>query len=431
MVIFNLEDYLFPILVLTFKTSTMESIKAHLDNIQSAIAAELEKAESAIFTAVAWFTDDHLMNILCEKASNGIAVDLIISDTEINENNSNLFERLKLSGGNIYKIGAADFTQGSLMHNKFVVIDYHTLITGSFNWTKQARRNEENILIIKDSPEIRKYLAKFYQMRETGEAMSGEEDEIIVSLSTDKVLVEKGETITLSWSVKNAMSVIIDCIGPVDANGKHEMIISNSKEINLSAINPFKQKAKTLFIEVVRDPEIFFQARNSSIVKGIVTELTWNVKFADNVSIEPGIGKVTNIGTKSIMPTENTVYTLTASGVKTKMSKSVSVVVYPIPELRLLTIPVPSMIRFEATLDQRNFQIPGMLNLTEVCKLSEISLPTLVQVNSKFPTVTPTLNDLKSVYHKSKRELLRGIEKHERDGKPSLFDRLKQLFNNK
>lgn len=409
----------------------MESIKAHLDNIQSAIAAELEKAESAIFIAVAWFTDDQLMNILCNKAINGVAVDLIISDTEINVNNNHLFEGLRLAGGNIYRIGASDFTQGSLMHHKFAILDYKTLITGSFNWTKQARRNEEDIIIVRNSSEILKYLDKFYRMRKIGEAMSSEEDEIIVSFSSDTLLIEKGDTITLSWNVKNAMSVYIDCIGTVKETGKHEMIINNDLEINLSAINPSKQKSKTIFIEIYRDPEITFQTKNDSIVKGLFTEISWDVKFAENVIIEPGIGSVPNKGVTSIMPPANTVYTLTASGLKTKVSKSLAIVVYPVPELRSLIIPVPSMIRFEALLDQRNFEIPGMLNLTEVCKLSEIRLPTLVQVGSKFPTATPTLNDLKSVYHKSKRELLRGIAKHEKDGSPSLIDKLKKIFNNK
>jgi phosphatidylserine/phosphatidylglycerophosphate/cardiolipin synthase-like enzyme len=36
------------------------------------------------------------------------------------------------------------------MHNKFCVIDYETVITGSYNWTRQAAINEENIVVFKD-----------------------------------------------------------------------------------------------------------------------------------------------------------------------------------------------------------------------------------------------------------------------------------------
>ena len=59
------------------------------------------------------------------------------------------------------------------MHNKFAVIDDHILITGSFNWTPTAERNnEENLLIIKDAPIIAKYRERFEYL--WGQAQAGE-----------------------------------------------------------------------------------------------------------------------------------------------------------------------------------------------------------------------------------------------------------------
>ena len=41
------------------------------------------------------------------------------------------------------------------MHNKFVIIDSHILVTGSFNWTSQAvTGNQENLVIIEPSQDI-------------------------------------------------------------------------------------------------------------------------------------------------------------------------------------------------------------------------------------------------------------------------------------
>lgn len=40
------------------------------------------------------------------------------------------------------------------MHHKFCIIDQKIVITGSYNWTKQARNNEENITVIKDEVHI-------------------------------------------------------------------------------------------------------------------------------------------------------------------------------------------------------------------------------------------------------------------------------------
>ncbi|TAE00475.1 MAG: hypothetical protein EAZ97_05805 [Bacteroidetes bacterium] len=33
------------------------------------------------------------------------------------------------------------------MHNKFCVIDSDIVLTGSYNWTNQAQRNDENITV--------------------------------------------------------------------------------------------------------------------------------------------------------------------------------------------------------------------------------------------------------------------------------------------
>lgn len=48
------------------------------------------------------------------------------------------------------------------MHHKFCVIDRKTVITGSYNWSRKARRNDENITVVTDSIEFAaKYLETF------------------------------------------------------------------------------------------------------------------------------------------------------------------------------------------------------------------------------------------------------------------------------
>ena len=49
-----------------------------------------------------------------------------------------------------------------LMHNKFVVIDDHVVLTGSFNWTISAdKKNAENLLSITDKDIAQKYAKQF------------------------------------------------------------------------------------------------------------------------------------------------------------------------------------------------------------------------------------------------------------------------------
>jgi phosphatidylserine/phosphatidylglycerophosphate/cardiolipin synthase-like enzyme len=45
--------------------------------------------------------------------------------------------------------------QHAIAHNKVMVIDSATILTGSFNFTKAAEeKNAENLLVIKDAPEL-------------------------------------------------------------------------------------------------------------------------------------------------------------------------------------------------------------------------------------------------------------------------------------
>ena len=60
----------------------------------------------------------------------------------------------------------------AIAHNKIIVIDRHTVITGSFNFTRQAElENAENLLIIQGHPDIVKaYLQNFEKHREHAQA---------------------------------------------------------------------------------------------------------------------------------------------------------------------------------------------------------------------------------------------------------------------
>ena len=51
----------------------------------------------------------------------------------------------------------------AIAHNKIIIIDQSTLITGSFNFTKAAEeKNAENLLVIKgNQPLVDKYMRNF------------------------------------------------------------------------------------------------------------------------------------------------------------------------------------------------------------------------------------------------------------------------------
>ena len=127
--------------------------QAYFDDIQLQILHEIRKAASSIHIAVAWFTDPEIFEQLCQKAASGIRVELIVVNDSINRKGGLRYERLRDIGGMFMMVG--DNTKNAtLMHNKFCVIDSATVITGSYNWSRKAQQNSENITVISDHPEL-------------------------------------------------------------------------------------------------------------------------------------------------------------------------------------------------------------------------------------------------------------------------------------
>ncbi|HNE93286.1 MAG TPA: phospholipase D-like domain-containing protein, partial [Chitinophagaceae bacterium] len=70
----------------------MTEVESHLDDIRGQILSELNKAKFSIFVASAYFTDYELANKLADKAERGLSVDLIISNSDINDSSEAIFQ---------------------------------------------------------------------------------------------------------------------------------------------------------------------------------------------------------------------------------------------------------------------------------------------------------------------------------------------------
>lgn len=137
--------------------------EAVFENIAERIQQEISKANKSIYIAVAWFTNKNLFNELVNKAKDGCDISLIISNDEINQNSSIDFEKLISSNSKVYKIGNGNT---ELMHNKFCVIDYSTIITGSYNWSYKAENNFENVIITNNDTSLaEQFISEFNNIR--------------------------------------------------------------------------------------------------------------------------------------------------------------------------------------------------------------------------------------------------------------------------
>lgn len=139
--------------------------QALFTNIAERIQQELAQAEQSIYIAVAWFTNKTLFDTLLAKAQQGVEVQLLSSNDFINKTHGVDFSQLNIGKSVAYLIGDGD---KDLMHNKFCVIDEYTVITGSYNWSKKAEKNHENIVITTgDRLLVEQFIGQFKKIRDS------------------------------------------------------------------------------------------------------------------------------------------------------------------------------------------------------------------------------------------------------------------------
>lgn len=129
------------------------------------VANMLRTCKQTLDVAIFALTNDKIGASIEEAFKRGVKVRLIADD-----------ECAKFPGGEVYRLAALGIptkTDNSFryhMHHKFAILDNSVVVTGSFNWTSQAvKYNQENIMFL-ECPEIaRQYTEAYNQLWTTFE----------------------------------------------------------------------------------------------------------------------------------------------------------------------------------------------------------------------------------------------------------------------
>mmetsp|Transcript_8326 Transcript_8326/g.8221 ORF Transcript_8326/g.8221 Transcript_8326/m.8221 type:complete len:451 (-) Transcript_8326:29-1381(-) len=120
----------------------------------------LNKAVKTMLVCVFTITNNNLADAIRDAVKRGVDVRVISDD-----------ECMKMLGSDVKLLHdegipvRVDLDPHAHMHNKFVVIDDYLLLTGSFNWTKQAAyKNCENLTVIDDPPLCKLYTEEFNKL---------------------------------------------------------------------------------------------------------------------------------------------------------------------------------------------------------------------------------------------------------------------------
>ncbi|WP_130609368.1 phospholipase D family protein [Fluviispira sanaruensis] len=138
--------YINPIYASTFKDSAYKVCFTPGSNCAQEIINEIDAAKKSVFVQAYSFTSAPIAKAIVDAKKRGVDINVILDKGQFSQKYSSA-KFLQNQGIPLWK----DY-KPAIAHNKIMIIDAKTVITGSFNFTKAAQeRNAENILIITDT----------------------------------------------------------------------------------------------------------------------------------------------------------------------------------------------------------------------------------------------------------------------------------------
>lgn len=120
------------------------------------IIKEIDKAQKTIRVQAYSFTSKEIAQALIKAHVKGIKVIVIADKSQKKAHHTQVKELIS------NHIAVLFDTKPAIAHNKIIIIDEQTVITGSYNFTKAAElRNAENLIVLKDKAIVQQYLNNF------------------------------------------------------------------------------------------------------------------------------------------------------------------------------------------------------------------------------------------------------------------------------
>jgi phosphatidylserine/phosphatidylglycerophosphate/cardiolipin synthase-like enzyme len=123
-----------------------------------AVVDQIDRAANSILVQAYSFTSAPIAKALVDAHNRGVEVQVILDASQETEKYS--------SGDFLVHAGIPTLVdhQHAIAHNKVIILDGNTVVTGSFNFTKAAEEhNAENLLVIRDAAIAEQYAANWHE----------------------------------------------------------------------------------------------------------------------------------------------------------------------------------------------------------------------------------------------------------------------------
>lgn len=150
-------------------TGTVDAYFSPRGGATEAIVKEINTAKSEILVQAYSFTSEPIAKAFVDAHKKGVKIEAVLDKSQRREKYS--------SADFVARAGIPTYIDDNhaIAHNKIMIIDRTTLITGSFNFTKAAEeKNAENLLVIKgNKPLVDRYIRNFEEHKEHSERYQG------------------------------------------------------------------------------------------------------------------------------------------------------------------------------------------------------------------------------------------------------------------
>ncbi|MEM6836652.1 MAG: phospholipase D-like domain-containing protein [Cyanobacteria bacterium P01_C01_bin.120] len=138
-------------------------------SVNGLISQTLTQATSSIDLALFVFSDQGISDRLAQKSQSGVTVQALIDRSFVYRSYSEALDmlgiaipdhRCKYEANNrpwaapISQVGTPNLPEGDKLHHKFALIDNHTVIIGSHNWSAAANHNNDEDLLVIRNPTV-------------------------------------------------------------------------------------------------------------------------------------------------------------------------------------------------------------------------------------------------------------------------------------
>jgi len=127
------------------------------DHVASRMISLIDQAKESIYFMAYSFTSNALGSAIVERIKSGVYVEGIMDQSQVLSNTGTEYDPFLQAAIKIYP-----YATDGLMHNKVIIIDRKIVITGSYNFSRNAEEtNDENVVVIHDNTIAEEYLAEF------------------------------------------------------------------------------------------------------------------------------------------------------------------------------------------------------------------------------------------------------------------------------